>query len=107
LGQKPVGLETRPPPEGRPATEASEATSDENRAGPQAPVPAASTPDLPDYAEKADDLEAIKKAVDDAASVGGACGSVGMDLTDSRLEATGPERQALIDAIKACLSPPR
>jgi hypothetical protein len=66
-----VGLETRPPPEGRRATEASEAASDENRAGPQAPVPAASTPDLPDYANKADDLEAIKKAVDDAASVGG------------------------------------
>ncbi|PZA13287.1 hypothetical protein DNX69_02605 [Rhodopseudomonas palustris] len=29
------------------------------------------TPELPDFAKKADDLEAIKKAVDDASSVGG------------------------------------
>ena len=35
------------------------------------PAPAASAPELPPIAAKADDLEAIKKAVDDAASVGG------------------------------------
>ena len=34
-------------------------------------APTAPTPDLPPIAAKADDLEAIKKAVDDAASVGG------------------------------------
>jgi hypothetical protein len=33
--------------------------------------------------------------------------SVGMELTDSRLEATGPERQALVDAIKAYRPPLR
>jgi hypothetical protein len=40
---------------------------------PDAPAPpdAANTRDLPDFAKKADDLEAIKQAVDDAASVGG------------------------------------
>jgi uncharacterized protein YjbI with pentapeptide repeats len=35
------------------------------------PAPAGSTPELPEYAKKANDLEAIKKGVDDAASVGG------------------------------------
>jgi uncharacterized protein YjbI with pentapeptide repeats len=45
---------------------------------PAAPAPTAPAPpkpaaagDLPDFAKKADDLEAIKQAVDDAASVGG------------------------------------
>ena len=33
--------------------------------------------------------------------------SIGMELTESRLEATGAERQALVDAIKACRSPSR
>ena len=75
MGQKPVGLETRPPPEGRPA-DASEAAPVERRAAPPAPeiqaiAPAAPAPDLPPIAAKADDLEAIKKAVDDAASVSG------------------------------------
>jgi uncharacterized protein YjbI with pentapeptide repeats len=73
-GGKPVGLETRPLPEGSPATD--EFTPVENRAPSplpelQAPGPAASPSKLPDFAAKADDLEAIKKAVDDAASVGG------------------------------------
>ena len=42
-------------------------------AGPRqrAPTPKAPTPSLPPIAAKADDLEAIKKAVDDAAAVGG------------------------------------
>ena len=42
--------------------------------GPLAPHPAqtsSSTPGLPAFAAKADDLDAMKKAVDDAASVGG------------------------------------
>ena len=56
------------------ATAASEAAPVESRGAspPPAPQPpAATTPDLPEFAKKADDLEAIKKAVDDAASVGG------------------------------------
>jgi uncharacterized protein YjbI with pentapeptide repeats len=42
-------------------------------AGPRlrVPGPHTSAPDLPEFAKKADDLEAIKKAVDAAASVGG------------------------------------
>jgi uncharacterized protein YjbI with pentapeptide repeats len=76
-GKKPVGLETRLPPEGEPAPDVSEAAPVESRAAsPSSPEPlayesGASAPDLPDFAKKADDLEAIKKAVDDAASVGG------------------------------------
>jgi hypothetical protein len=69
-----VGLETRPPPEGHPATDASEAAPAESRGAsspPDVQAPAGSTPDLPEFAKKADDLEAIKKALDDAASVGG------------------------------------
>jgi uncharacterized protein YjbI with pentapeptide repeats len=69
-----VGLETRPPPEGRLATGADDDASLDGRAAsspPKPPAPAASPPDLPPTAAKADDLEAIKKAVDDAASVGG------------------------------------
>jgi len=38
---------------------------------PDAPSKVASSDELPDFAKKADDLEAIKKAVDDAASVSG------------------------------------
>jgi hypothetical protein len=59
-----VGSESAQPPR-----EARRRTS----AGPRfhAPIRAALAPDLPDFAKKADDLEAIKKAVDDAASVGG------------------------------------
>jgi uncharacterized protein YjbI with pentapeptide repeats len=52
-----VGLDPSPP-NGRPATDGGEA------------APAA--PALPKFGEKADDLEAFKKAVDDAAAVGGA-----------------------------------
>ena len=70
-----MGLETRPPPDERPAPDASEAAPVENRAAsppaaPQTPAPTP-TPNLPPIAAKADDLEAIRKAVDDAASVGG------------------------------------
>ena len=70
-----MGLETRPPPEERPA-DADEAAPVESRAASPPPEPkpgeaAATTPKLPEFAAKADDLEAIKKAVDDAASVGG------------------------------------
>ena len=74
LGQKPVGLETRPPSEERPASHSSEAAPAEGCAAfpaTEAQAPAGSTPDLPEFAKKADDLEAIKQAVDDAASVGG------------------------------------
>lgn len=71
-----MGLETRPPPEGRPTAEASAAAAVEgggasSSLGPKAPAPSLLPPDLPDFAKKADDLEAIKKAVDDDASVGG------------------------------------
>jgi hypothetical protein len=67
-GKKPVGLETRPPSEGRPASDASETAPDESRA---VPPPGASAANLPPIAAKDDDLEAIKKAVEDAASVSG------------------------------------
>jgi hypothetical protein len=71
-----VGSETRRPPEVRPAAGGSEGTLAENRAAspqpePQPPVSGAAAPCPPDFATKADDLEAIKKAVDEAASVGG------------------------------------
>ena len=71
-----MGLETRPSSEGRPAPTPDETAPVESRAEspppePQAPASAASASDLPPIAAKADDLEAIKKAVDDAASVGG------------------------------------
>ena len=70
-----MGLEPPSPPKGDSRTDAAEAGSVEGRPSP-APErqPAASaTPvrELPKIAEKADDLEAIKKAVDDAAAVGG------------------------------------
>jgi uncharacterized protein YjbI with pentapeptide repeats len=67
-----MGLETPLPPEDRPKSAASEAAAVDGRAAsspPESPAPAAS--DRPPIAAKADDLEAIKKAVDDAASVGG------------------------------------
>jgi uncharacterized protein YjbI with pentapeptide repeats len=66
-----VGLETPSPPEGCRAPDAGEAAPVESRAWPPPPEPGAPAHDLPDFAKKADDLEAIKKAVDDAASVGG------------------------------------
>ena len=65
------------PPERRPATGAGEADPAESRGvvspmpGSKAPASAAPRPNSADYAANADDLEAIKKAVDDAASVGG------------------------------------
>ncbi len=63
-------------PEERPATDGGEAAPAEGRAASEQPgsepaAPAAAARELPKIAEKADDLEAIKKAVDDAASVGG------------------------------------
>jgi hypothetical protein len=75
-GKEPVGLETPLPPEGCPATDDGKAAPVESSAaspqpGTQALAPAASASDLPPIAAKADDLEAIKKAVDDAAAVGG------------------------------------
>jgi hypothetical protein len=71
-----MGLETRPPPDGFHATAAIEAEPVEGSAAssspdPKAPGPPRSAPDLPPIAAKAEDLAAIKKAVDDAASVGG------------------------------------
>ena len=70
-----MGLETSAPPNGRPGTDGGEAAPAEVRAESQqrnaksaAPAPAR---ELPKIAEKADDLEAIKQAVDDAAAVGG------------------------------------
>jgi uncharacterized protein YjbI with pentapeptide repeats len=56
-----VGLQTRPQSEGRSATDAKKPT----------PVEVWPTPAVSPVAAKADDLEAIKKAVDDAAAVGG------------------------------------
>ena len=68
-GKKPVRLETPPPPEGAAAPADNLAASPPPETlGPAAVV---SGSELPDFAKKADDLEAIKKAVDDAASVGG------------------------------------
>jgi uncharacterized protein YjbI with pentapeptide repeats len=61
-------------PEGRSVTDASERASGEFRLSKfldDWPTPAGPAPDLPAFADKADDLEAIKSAVDNAASVGG------------------------------------
>ena len=71
-----MGLETSAPPNGRPAKDGSEAVSAEGRAASEPPgaepaAPAAPARELPEIAKKADDLEAIKKAVDDAAAVSG------------------------------------
>jgi uncharacterized protein YjbI with pentapeptide repeats len=74
-GRSAVGLETPAPPNGRQAADGGEAAPAEGQAASTqpvaelaAPVP---TPKLPPIADKADDLEAIKQAVDDAAAVGG------------------------------------
>ena len=67
-----MGLETPLPPEERPKSDAGGAAPAESRAPTPAPEPAATTPALQDSAKKADDLEEIKKAVEDAASVSGA-----------------------------------
>jgi hypothetical protein len=64
--ENPVGLEPPLQPKGHPATDAGEAAPAES--GAESPLP---PPGLPPIASKADDLDAIKKAVDDAASVGG------------------------------------
>ena len=64
-----MGLEISAPPNGRPATDGGESAPAEARAASQLPAePAAPAParELPKIAEKADDLEAIKAAVDDA-----------------------------------------
>jgi hypothetical protein len=66
-----VGLETRPPPEEGPKSDVGEPAPGESRASSPPEPPAPTPPDLPPIAAKADDLEAIKKAVDDAASVSG------------------------------------
>ena len=71
-----MGLEASAPSNGRPATDGGEAAPTEGRAaspqpGAELATPATAARDLPKIAEKADDLEAIKKAVDDAAAVGG------------------------------------
>jgi uncharacterized protein YjbI with pentapeptide repeats len=71
-----VGLETRPAAEGRPAPDASEAAPVEGRAASQPPgaepdAPTAPAGEISKIVEKSNDLEAIKKAVDDAAAVSG------------------------------------
>ena len=63
-------------PGGRPATDGGEAAPAEGAAASEQPgfepaVPAVAARELPEIAKKADDLEAIKAAVDDAAAVGG------------------------------------
>ena len=61
-------LSSVPAPPGR-----QQPSSEQSEPAPSAPErPAQPTPDLPPIAAKADDLEAIKTAVEDAASVGGA-----------------------------------
>ena len=72
-----MALESPTPPKGGPPTDAGEAAPVEARPAsappePQPPAPARFVRELPKIAEKADDLEAIKKAVDDAAAVSGA-----------------------------------
>ena len=71
-----MGLDLPAPPNGRPVTDAAEAAPGDVRAASQpAPPgpesPAAAAPELPPIAAKADDLEAMKKAVEDAAAVSG------------------------------------
>jgi hypothetical protein len=70
-----MGLEPPTLPKGGLRTGAGEAGPVEAQPTPalerQPPASASPTRELPKIAEKADDLEAIKKAVDDAASVGG------------------------------------
>jgi uncharacterized protein YjbI with pentapeptide repeats len=71
-----VGLDLPVPPNARPATDSGQATPIDEREAPspgaEPAAPTAPEPKLPPIAEKADDLEEIKKAVDDAATVGGA-----------------------------------
>src|SRR5271165_3453410 len=69
-------LEISAPPNGRPAADEGEAAPAEQSltptpSGAEPAAPPSSARDLPPIAAKADDLEAIKKAVDDAAAVGG------------------------------------
>ena len=71
-----LGLESPTPPKGGLPTDAGEAAPVEARPTssppePEPPAPATPARELPKIAEKADDLEAIKKAVDDAAAVSG------------------------------------
>jgi len=70
-----LGLESPTPPEGGLPTDAGEAGPDESRFAtePRSAAPAAPAPELSKNsgAEKDDELEAIKQAVDDAASVSG------------------------------------
>jgi hypothetical protein len=71
-----VGLETQAPPEGRPLAKAGETDPFESHAASPPPeldgsASASAASGLPDFATKADDLDAIKSAFDDAASVGG------------------------------------
>jgi uncharacterized protein YjbI with pentapeptide repeats len=73
-GQEPVELGTPLPPEGQPAPDAAEAAPVGSHAGSPPPEPQAATnvaSATKPTAAKDEELEAIKKAVDDAASVGG------------------------------------
>jgi hypothetical protein len=67
-----VGLDLPSSPNGRPATDGGEGAPTEGRAALQQPESPASASGLPPIADKADDLEEIKKAVEDAAAVSGA-----------------------------------
>ncbi len=74
-----MGLESPTPPKGGLPADADagaagpvEARPTPSPPEPQPPAPATPVRELPKIAEKADDLEAIKKAVDDAAAVSGA-----------------------------------
>ena len=74
LGER-LGLEPPTPPKGvclpTPAGPGRSKRGHSSPPEPQPPAPATPARELPKIAEKADDLEAIKKAVDDAAAVGG------------------------------------
>jgi uncharacterized protein YjbI with pentapeptide repeats len=75
-GGKRRGARLPVPPNARPATDSGEATPIDERAATPSPganqaAPATPEPELPEIAKKADDLEEIKKAVEDAATVGG------------------------------------
>ncbi len=61
-----MGLESPSPPKGRPQTDDGEPAPAEPQFAAAAPAP-----DLPPIAANADDLDEIRRAVDDAASVGG------------------------------------
>ena len=66
-----MGLETQPPGDPRPVTHAAAPLPVERLSTAEASAAVEPVPQLPDFAKKAYDLEAIKQAVDDAASVGG------------------------------------